>query len=242
MDVVPHPKYNVYLLQRGIHAFPGRLVARSASRIIVLNSRVNDFLLGRGARGSKIEFLPNGVDTERFSPAKNVQEKYRLRNEYGLPADKVLTLFVGRFVPRKGIDALLGAERIEGMDLVLVGGKRPHGHKRDDHHFLGSISHEYMHDVFKMCDIFVLPSRGEGFPVSVQEAMATGLPVVTTDDPAYEPYLLDRSSVTLVEPDDKTLTAALHKLAKNPALRSKMASILVHMRCKTLACIPMRRD
>jgi glycosyltransferase involved in cell wall biosynthesis len=54
---------------------------------------------------------------------------------------------------------------------------------------LGPLPRERVAQLYRAADALLLPSRGEGFPLTAQEAMASGLPVVLGDDPAYAPYL-----------------------------------------------------
>ncbi len=211
VDMVPHPKKIVQLVQNIVYATTGSFIMHSSTKIIVLNSRVEAFLASKGIAGTKIKLLPNSVDTESFTPA-TVSQKLKLREKYGLPKNKVLALFVGRFVPKKGFSKLLGMSEIHGLDIVFAGGNAPAGHRRSDHHFLGTIERRIAPEIFKMCDIFVLPSQGEGFPVTIQEAMASGLAIVTTDDPAYASYKLDRKRTALIEPTPDTIAAALTEL------------------------------
>jgi len=221
VSFVPHPSKIVNLAQRIVYASVGSFIWLSSEAIIVLNSRVREFLIGRGIDNPKIVFLPNGVDVDRFCPAYD-GEKYILRRKYNLPEDRLLGLFVGRLVPKKGFAELLELEAIDNLELVFAGGDAPDGHVRNDHHFLGCVNREHIPEVFKMCDIFLLPSQGEGFPVTVQEAMACGLPVITTADPAYDVYRLDESLVKLVEPTIRRLNAELQITASDPGLRVEM--------------------
>jgi glycosyltransferase involved in cell wall biosynthesis len=220
--MVPHPRKIVNLMQKIVYASTGRFILRSSKKVIVLNSRVKAFLIGRGINEARIVFLPNGVDTKAFSPSTE-QQKRALRRRYNLPEDKILALFVGRFVPKKGFTKLLRVEAIKNLELVFAGGNAPDGYTRDDQHFLGAISRKHAPDVFRMCDIFVLPSQGEGFPVTIQEAMASGLSVIMTDDPAYDPYGLDESLVKLVEPNTKSVTIALQATVDDFQLQQEMA-------------------
>lgn len=222
VDMVPHPKKVVNFVQKVVYATTGKFIWSSSSKIIVLNSRVRDFLIHKGVDPSKIVFLPNGVDIEAFSPV-NQKQKQTMRKKYTLPKDKVLALFVGRFVPKKGFTKLLQLAPIENLDIVFAGGYAPSGHSRPDHHFLGPVSRTDAPDVFRMCDIFILPSEGEGFPVTVQEAMATGLPVVTTDDPAYEMYNFDRKHIILIERTTRYIAKALQTLSCDAPARLRMS-------------------
>jgi glycosyltransferase involved in cell wall biosynthesis len=88
---------------------------------------------------------------------------------------------------------------------------------------LGSIDHSDIADIYKLADIFVLPSQGEGFPVTVQEAMASGLAVITTKDPAYDVYGLKDDQIMLVEPSHTNLTNALQTLKNDYSLCQTLA-------------------
>jgi D-inositol-3-phosphate glycosyltransferase len=222
VDLVPHPSAIVHIGQRLINLTCGRYVLRSSAHVIVLNARVREFVKSQGVEMSRVSFLPNGVDTNEYSPVSRT-ERVALRVALGLPVDKELGLFVGRFVPKKGFDKLLRLESLKNLDLVFVGGSAPEGHSRSDHHFLGIVGRAEMPAVYRACDIFVLPSIGEGFPVTVQEAMAAGLAVVVTDDPAYEPYGFDRGKVMLIESTASAISHSLETVMKDQALRMAMA-------------------
>ena len=222
VDLVPHSSRVMTLAQKFVYATTGSFILRSTKKIMVLNSRVRTFLIDKGIDKSKIVFLPNGIDTGAFSPATD-DERSALRRKYNLPQDKVLALFMGRFVPKKGFATLLSLETMNNLEFVFAGGHAPvNHHTRSDQHFLGPITRAEAPDVFKMCDIFVLPSLAEGFPVTVQEAMASGLPIITTNDPAYDLYGLDDSLVKLIEPSIKMLSIALRSIVKDPKLRLEM--------------------
>jgi glycosyltransferase involved in cell wall biosynthesis len=222
VGIVAHSSRSVILVQRAVYATFGLMVMRSASRVAVVNSRVTELLRRSGVAGSRITLLPNGIDTGFYRPAA-ATEASSLRKDLGLPANDVLALFVGRFVPKKGFDRLLAAAG-DNYVLVFVGGDRPQKSATDGRLiFLGKLNPERLSKIYRACDIFVLPSEAEGFPVTVQEAMASGLPIVTTDDPGYSPYALDRDSVLLIRPTVTAIKHALSQLAAEPTRREAMA-------------------
>jgi glycosyltransferase involved in cell wall biosynthesis len=201
--------------------------ARVARRVPVLlgvsdvatADAVGDF----GIPPDRFRVIPLGVDTDVFRPASG-HEKRELRRSLRLPEEDVLALFVGRFVPKKGYDTVC-ASADDGYVLVLAGGPpSPRDAASPGVVFTGPVPHTEVADLFRACDVFVLPSVSEGFPVTVQEAMACGLPVVTTDDPAYDVYGLDRDGVALVPPTVPAVTAALRRLAADASLRRRMGS------------------
>jgi glycosyltransferase involved in cell wall biosynthesis len=222
VDFVPHPNPLVRFAQRLIYSTTGSFVLASSQRIIVLNSRVAAFLVTKGIDKSKVTFLPNGLDPDEFSPGDE-EQKLALRRKYNLPADKLLALFVGRFVPKKGLFTLFDLPTIANLHVVFAGGAAPPGHARSDQHFLGLIDRRSMADIYRLSDIFVLPSQGEGFPVTAQEAMASGLPVIMTNDPAYDVYQLDNTLVKLVDPSSESIGGTLASIAVDCDLRRNMA-------------------
>ncbi|WP_116206548.1 glycosyltransferase family 4 protein [Amycolatopsis circi] len=216
--VVEHPSTVVRAVQHAVYRSIGRRLFRASREVFVVNDSVAVFV--RGFRGSNAELLPNGVDTARYRPA-SAGEPGLLRERWGLPADRVLVLFVGRPVPKKGYDLLLAA-RHHDYDLVFAGDPPKHLPADPAVHHLGALNPGEISDLYRACDVFALPSTAEGFPLTVQEAMASGLPIVTTDDPGYASYGLDRTQVALIPRDAAILRTTLRSLAADPSRREAM--------------------
>ena len=222
VEMIDHPSRLVVEIQKIVYTTAGRAIVHVAARILYLNSRVLDFLRSLGADGEKLEFMPNGVDTEVFYPV-DAEQKARLREELRLPGGAVFALFVGRFVPKKGYDILLSIRPTQ-YRFVFVGDKPAANYwECTGAIFLGALTSHQLADVYRACDIFVLPSRSEGFPLSIQEAMASGLAVITSDDSGYDPYELDREWIALVPPNIESVSAALEHVATNDEIRAGMA-------------------
>ncbi|HEY2603751.1 MAG TPA: glycosyltransferase family 4 protein [Thermoleophilaceae bacterium] len=166
----------------------GKLAVRSADAVVVLNRKVGAEIEDLRPREPVI-VLPNGVDTSLFRPPLP-GEREALRRELGWD-DTPRVLFVGRLVAKKGIEAALDATAAsEGSFRLVVAGPgplQPQGVPGVD--VLGPIPSERVAELYRAADALLLPSRGEGFPVAVQEAMASGLPVVMSDDPSYAHHL-----------------------------------------------------
>ncbi len=198
VEMVEHPSRIVMLVQKLIYATTGKVVFAVSRAIITLNDRVALFLERHGVIRDKLVSLANGVDTELFHPASR-EEKRMAREHFGLDPERRIALFVGRFVPKKGFDKLLAAHS-DTYQIVFAGGTRPFGVADTSHAvFLGALPHAQLPALYHAADVFVLPSEAEGFPLSVQEAMSSGLPVITTNDPGYARYGFDHDLLCLLD-------------------------------------------
>jgi len=220
--LIAHRNRIVNKIQRFVYATSGAVIFRMANRILVLNDGVQAFLLSRHVTASKIEWLPNALDTELFHPASKA-EKRAAKAKFGLPTDKPIVLFVGRYVLKKGFDSILAAQS-DNYHLAFAGGesKLPDS---DFVSFLGKAQHDAMAEIYHTADIFLMPSEDEGFPLSIQEAMASGLPIVMTDDPGYKRYNLDRELIYfLVDSRPATIREALTSLVGDQDRLDRMAA------------------
>ncbi|MFI6939232.1 glycosyltransferase family 4 protein [Streptomyces sp. NPDC050418] len=225
VELVDHPSKLVTAVQRAVYRLAGARIWRGARTVFTLNDRVAGFVRGHGVAAERMRHLPNGVDTELYRPRQDDLEQRGIRAEFGLPADRPLALFAGRLVPKKGYDIALAARALtDGFDLVLAGGGDASAATGGEGvHYVGALPPERLARLYRACDMFVLPSVAEGFPLSVQEAMASGLPVVTTPDPGYAPYGLDTERFVFAERTPQQVAAALSRLAADPTLRTEMA-------------------
>ncbi|MBI3789472.1 MAG: glycosyltransferase, partial [Gemmatimonadetes bacterium] len=191
----------------------GDATLAQASAVVALNDRVRAWLAARGAAAAP-ELIPNGVDLDRFGPGDAVQRTIA-REALGLPAEGVLGLMVGRDTPKKHRAAAIGADRA-GWTLVLAGA--PVAIHGAGVHDLGVLAGETMPLLYHACDFLVHLAEGEGFPMAVQEAMATGLPVALAWDAGYA-STLDRDAVLAGDGIAATMRGA-QALAADAALRT----------------------
>jgi D-inositol-3-phosphate glycosyltransferase len=220
--MIAHPSKAVMAIQKIVYATSGNVIFRISTIVIAFNDRVKEFLLAQGVPERKIMALYNGVDSELFHPV-SIEEKDALRAKLGLSTTKKIILFVGRFVPKKGFSKVLAA-RSKEYQIVFAGGDAP-SESNEEVVFLGKLSQSMLAEVYQAADIFVLPSEGEGFPLSVQEAMATGLPIITSDDYGYGRYNFDREKMVFIDkPTETSVREAIKELLDNDARLSAMSS------------------
>ena len=206
-----------------------RALYRRADCVIVSNPVLaQQSALVRCAR--RVAVIPHGVDLPRYAvltPAQLARAE-RLRSELRGPR----FLFVGRFVYYKGLDVLIEAmTRCDGT-LILVGDGPLHGAMRQqvaalalEHRvvFAGSVADEDLPAYYRASDVFVLPSvaESETYGLVQIEAMAAGVPVVSTSLPTGVPWVNQHDVTGLVVPprDVSALAGALTTLASDAALR-----------------------
>jgi glycosyltransferase involved in cell wall biosynthesis len=176
----------------------------------------------------------NGRDPARFRP--DLTARRRLRAELGVPDEQVVVLAVSRLVWHKGYPELAAAMReVPGAALWVAGERLASDRGPDMEALLRSAGLGerlrllgYREDVpalMAAADIFVLPSRFEGLPMSVIEAMLTGLPVVACDVRGPAEQVVEGVTGLLVPAGDaKALAAALQRLVDDTALRASMGT------------------
>ena len=173
-----------------------------------------------------ISIVPNGVDDKRFSPTK---EKDKIKAKFGIKGNVVL--YVSRMSYRKGPHVLLNAfSKIEDATLVIVGSGEMLPFLKaqakflgieDRVVFMGYVPDDLLPEIFKMADIFVLPSvSSEAFGIVVLEAMASGVPVIATDVGGIPEVLKENEAGLLIPPGNELeLRKAIQKLLNNEELR-----------------------
>jgi D-inositol-3-phosphate glycosyltransferase len=191
-----------------IHLYGARAL-RSAQAVVALNARIAEFVAGLAPHTEVVE-IPNGVDTEAYRPPDS-SEREALRADFGWD-DRPRILFVGRLVPRKGAGLAVEAAAALGnsVELVLAGPGRLERLPANVA-ALGEIAPEQVARLYRAADCFLLPSIAEGFPATAQQALASGLPAILADDPAYSPYVEGAPrGVQLVSRNVDSIVKALH--------------------------------
>ena len=191
-----------------------------ADRILVGSSFARDTFIAEGVPANKLVVIPYGADTRLFEPPEPSTRQ----------SDKLRLLFVGQIGQRKGISYLLEAVRRmtgKGILLTLVGQIQGDGRALEPYrHLFRHIPHVprvALREIYRQADVFVFPTLVEGMGLVVLEAMASGLPVITT---ANGPGDIVRDGVDgfLVPPRDvEAVLARLERLRADPSLRVEMS-------------------
>ena len=177
-----------------------------------------------------IATLPNGVDTNHFKPSG---DREVLRRQFGYEPDSVVGLFIAHHWKFKGAReaiSALGEIRNPNLKLVLVGGEPPEPYRRYAESlgvanrtvFAGSVADALSH--YQAADFFVLPTRQDSCSLSLLEAAAVGLPVISTSrNGACELIEKGREGFVVQDPQDVTSLAAAMKQMLDGEQRVKMS-------------------
>jgi alpha-maltose-1-phosphate synthase len=208
------------------------------AHFIAITEKAKEALIIEGTNQDRISVIPAGIDCDIFKPAaKDIQTIER----FGISKDAIKILFVGRFVPEKGIFDLLNAFSIlleynQNVELLIVGSGTTEMRIEIDTliarlkignkvKFLGSIKYSEMPQIHNLADIFCLPSVetktwAEQFGYSMVEAMACGKPVISTWTGSIAEIVKHRSTGILVKPNNPVeLKSALEELSLDKLLR-----------------------
>jgi glycosyltransferase involved in cell wall biosynthesis len=215
--------------------------ARKFDAVWVL-TKDDEVKLRASARGAIVHTLPGfgvGCDLEKFTPV-SAREKESIRASLGLAPEHLVFAFVGRYVAFKGFAETvraflqLAVEHRNARLLLRGGGDRLHASGLTEHETAAwkscaqIIDLGYRDDVprcLAAADVMVFPSRREGVPVSLMEALALGLPAITCDTRGCREVV--RNEVDgLVLPDCEidSLDTAMRRLLESPALRQSMSA------------------
>lgn len=225
---------------------------RGAGGIVAVSRNLADIALQLGAKPDGVRVLTNGIDAGAFQ----VLGRASARRELGLPESGKQVLFVGSLLPVKGIDVLMDAfvalrarnPAVFAETQLLIAGEGP---KRNwvvrrmaaeglggSVKLLGHVGREKVARLMSAADVLALPSRNEGCPNVVLEALCCGTPVVATRVGAV-PDLLDESCGIIVPPENSpefcvAMEQALTRSWDRAALRRRVEGMSWEANAKAL--------
>lgn len=174
---------------------PLQRAVRAADRLVTVSEALRTVALSFGAEPARITVIGNGIDLDKFER----QPRAAARAQLGLPADARVLVSVGTLVERKGFDRVIDClppllAKFPTLYFLVVGGSGPEGDMAtrlraqaavlglgDRVRFLGPMAPEQLKLPLSAADVFVLATSYEGWANVFLEAMACGLPVVSTE-------------------------------------------------------------
>jgi len=216
-----NPRFRLldYLLFRHIYRF-----IWSKAKVVTANSQNLKELAQLSRPRQKIHVICNGVDTSQFHPQK---EK---------PHQEFTVLSTSRLTKRKGIEYLISGyfkfqQTVPDSQLILIGdGDLRSKLERQAEQlnistkviFKGAVPHNEIAPIYRQADIFVLPSTNEGMSNSLLEAMASGLPIITTDTGGTAELVDESNGIIVEKKDSQEIAHALSRLYHNRELTERM--------------------
>lgn len=168
--------------------------------------------------GEKIRVFLNGVNHNLFRP----MDRAAMRSKLGIKPDVFLGVFTGSFTHTKGVQRVqLAADQVFGLKMMYIGSGKlaPFGKEIV---FCNKVKHDEVPYYLNAADFFVLPTLAEGCCNAILEAMACGLPIISSNR-AYNRDILDDAYSIAVDPEDiSMIAAAMMFLRDNPERRIQM--------------------
>lgn len=206
-----------------------RIMARYTDALITINKE--DYERAKHFKAKEICYIPGvGVNTEKFS--QDTGDALLLRKQLGIPLDAMMLLSVGELNKNKNHKVIIETlARFKGQNIYyVICGKGP---LLEDYQGLATslgiekqvILTGYRTDVekfYQIADVFIFPSYREGLPVSVMEAMISGLPVICSDIRGSRDLVMDSDNIMVSDPDDQNAYAHAIEKLKDVVVRDRI--------------------
>ena len=225
---------SISLYHNTLIAIEKRQFQRGCKKILAISEIVKDEIMSvYDVAEEKIEVIYDGIDTKRFSPENREKYSSEIREKFSIPEDAFVALFLGSGYKRKNLSTIIEAlPNVEGdiYCLVVGGDKSPQTYASKakalgigERVIFGGVQKE-AHKFYGACDIFVIPSLQEAFGNVVLEAMASGLPAITTSlSGASEVMKGDLKQLILNNPCDALELAKIITRLTDKSLRDRLA-------------------
>lgn len=229
-------------------------ILAKCTRYVATTKEIRDGFIKRGGISSeKISILPHGIDTAKY-PQSDEKIRRELKISHGVDPDCKVLLFCARIVRDKGVDTLQDVwkilhEQFPSALLFVVGGglnelldelRRTSEALDNSIKVIGEV--DAPQEFYQMADVYIFPSRHEGLPTSLLEAMASGLPAVTSDIGGCEDVIENDVNGYRVYSEDAIAFAEKISILFNDDERRKIfgerAANLIRQTCDFATVIP----
>jgi len=216
-----------------------RLIWRKASAIICISRQTKNRLINiYRVPDSKIYYIPNGVNINKFTPKI---ETLGLKSALNINQNYPIILFIGRIYPLKGLKELIIAisqikKFYPTLLLLIIGEIQDWSYYKKNQSIIkresltknikiiGKIPYSLMPQIYRIADVFILPSYSEGMPKVVLEAMASRLCVITTDIEGNKDLIKNNFNGILIKPKNiPEIYQSLLKVSDDKHLREDLA-------------------
>ncbi|EKQ50523.1 MULTISPECIES: glycosyltransferase family 1 protein [unclassified Clostridium] len=213
-------------------------VERSDKIITISESSKKDIMKFLNIDESKIEVVYCGVDYDRFNKSYSEEEKLKIREKYNLPKDYIL--YMGTLEPRKNIESIIEAFEIfkredglanEKVKLVIAGKKGwlfesifnlvDKLNLKDEVIFTDYVDENDKPLIYNMASLFLFPSLYEGFGIPVLEAMASSVPVITSNVSSL-PEVAGDAAILVAPKDIKSIAKYMNEILINEELKKDL--------------------
>lgn len=206
----------------------------SAKYWLSTGKNTNEYLKYYGAKESGIYLYPFSSIKDSYIQNKlNKSEIKALKKENNIKEEKII-LSVGRFIFRKGFDVLINVMKNldKNIGLYIVGGnpteeymKIVEENKLNNVHFIEFKNQEELENYYRVADVFAFPTRGDIWGLVINEAMAKGLPIITTNKCVAGLELIEDGKNGFIVPVDniEELKNAIEKIISDEKLQETMS-------------------
>jgi glycosyltransferase involved in cell wall biosynthesis len=218
--------------------FVKKIIIKKSNACLAYGSYAKDFLIKYGAKDKNIFICSNAVDNEFFFKCtkRYKKETGQIKKQLVVGQNKII-LYIGQLIDRKGIFDLLKAfklvkKEIQNVSLLIIGSgpieiklkQYCRENKLTDVLFMGFKQKDELIKHYAIADIFVLPSSNEVWGLVINEAMACGLPIITTNQVGASGDIVKNGvNGYIIEPkDSEMLSKKMLKILKNDNLKEQM--------------------
>ncbi len=209
-----------------------KMILKNADSVIALTENMKRKMENNCSRN--IHVIPNGIDFEKFQGLS----KELIRKKFSFASNDLILIYVGRFRKEKGHIYLIESMRhikqeINEVRLILCGDGPEEEEMRNlvkkfglegTVQFFGKVTNERIPEFLAAADIFILPSLTEGFPNVLLEAMASGLPIITTDVDGVSEIIQEGNNGYIIPPrSPEKIAEAVINLSHNTVLLKKLS-------------------